>query len=207
MEYFASSRDDDDVAGVGHGAESGIKSKSVTLRTKIKQCLENIPFDYTALFEGPPAVGNLAGNPAVTAFLQSMGIYELVRSTKYFENAELEKLLDEVCVEISQSQLFAVFLLFELIVINKDRISVTWYPVILYPRIVGPPSSDSSTSPFLTSRKSQALGTGTAWSYSRRNRPKSLRCLRSPSFSRPLRSTSSCSTPSVSPTILAWSLS
>lgn len=119
VDYFVSAHEDDESSDGSHSSSGGIKSKSLALRTRIKQCLENIVFDYTPIFEN-----NTTINQEIANFIKTINIYEFARGTKYFDDLEFEKLMECVYNEIMQGQIYAIFLLFELTVVNKDRIKI-----------------------------------------------------------------------------------
>eukprot|EP01022_Parablepharisma_sp_SALTPOND_P034564 TRINITY_DN921_c0_g1_i1.p1 TRINITY_DN921_c0_g1~~TRINITY_DN921_c0_g1_i1.p1 ORF type:complete len:694 (+),score=77.34 TRINITY_DN921_c0_g1_i1:2980-5061(+) len=149
LDYFASSPEEE--GDVPHGIIAGAKAKSLSLKTKIKQCLENMPFDYSPLFESATAP-----NSALTGFIQSMNVYELIRGTKYFEDAELDRLLDEVYIQICQGQIYAIFILLELVVTNKDRLEISW-PVLekLFNDSILKAKTEENTDPSVVYQKSQ----------------------------------------------------
>jgi hypothetical protein len=78
LDYFLTSHEEEELTSSNQASEAGTKTKSLALKLKLKQQLENAPFDYTPLFETPPLV-----DPAAAQFLQSANIYELVRLTKH----------------------------------------------------------------------------------------------------------------------------
>lgn len=77
LDYFQSPHDEEDIASSGKTSSSAAKFKSLIIRSKIKQHLENMPFDYTTLFEETQIA-----DASATQFFRSTNVYELIRNTK-----------------------------------------------------------------------------------------------------------------------------
>ena len=115
LDYFKSPQEEE-------SKDLGATSKNpLPLKTKLKQCLENVPFDYTSLFEA-----TIEPNQDISTKIQSLKLYEILNGTKYFDDEELKKLINGVYLQLSQGQIYAIFILFEIIILNKDRISITF---------------------------------------------------------------------------------
>jgi len=116
IDYFTSATEE------GNDKKTPTKTKKpIALKTKLKHYLENVPFDYSPLFELETEV-----NPELVKVLQEITVYDIIKGTKYFDNEEFVRVLDGVYSELYKGQIYAIFLLFELMVINKDRLAIEW---------------------------------------------------------------------------------
>ena len=60
--------------------------------------------------------------------VKSLNLFELFHSIKYFDNKEILKLQEETLESLFTGNLYAIFILFECIHLNKDRINILWDP-------------------------------------------------------------------------------